>query len=165
MIALYRDHHDMLFGYMLALCGNHHLAEDLVQETFVVVWRKLREETAPVSNPGAWLRTIGKNVMMNEFQRLKRRPLCLVEEVADVVAERLTCSGHSGPWNEALDQCMKGIGEKGKKILDLRYSQGLSCDRIAGEMQMTLDAVHQWLSRLRVRLKECVEGRLQKEQA
>ena len=36
------DLQDGLYGYLIRLVGDKHLAEDILQEVFVLIWRKLR---------------------------------------------------------------------------------------------------------------------------
>lgn len=40
------------------------MVDDLAQDTFLVVYRKW-DEFQKVENPGAWLRTVAKNLVMN----------------------------------------------------------------------------------------------------
>jgi len=69
--ALIKASSTELFRYAMGLCRNSHVAEDLVQETFLRAWRsqeKLRDPKAA----RAWLYTILRNEHARLYER--RRP-------------------------------------------------------------------------------------------
>ena len=61
---------------------------------------------------------------------------------------------------EALDQCMKHLGENQKRLLDLRYTQSLSPAKIAERMGKSPNTVSVALLRIRKALRQCIEARL-----
>ena len=90
--ALYRRHSAHIYGLCLRMTGQHHTAEDCVQEAFVQAWRALpRFETR--SAFGTWLHRIAVNTVL---QQVRRRSESLgaedsiEREVADVLADHAT---------------------------------------------------------------------------
>lgn len=69
---IYRNNYPIVFGYLLSLGADHHVAEELTAETFL---RAIQHAHRYDGNckPSTWLCTIGKNLYFNERKRQKRR--------------------------------------------------------------------------------------------
>lgn len=67
---IYNDTRRGLFAFILSLCKDYHLAEDMMQTAYI----KLRTSIASYqagANAYAWLYTIAKNATLNEINRRK----------------------------------------------------------------------------------------------
>lgn len=67
----YKDNYRIVYGYLLALCGDAHLAEELTAEVFLRAVEKISSYD-PRYRPATWLCTIGRNLYINECKRRKR---------------------------------------------------------------------------------------------
>ena len=67
----YRDNYRIVYGYLLSLCGNPALAEDLTSEAFLKAIAKIGSYDGSVK-PSTWLCSIGKNLYLNERKRFQR---------------------------------------------------------------------------------------------
>jgi RNA polymerase sigma-70 factor (ECF subfamily) len=73
--------------FLWRLAGNSHDAEDLLQETFVTLWRK-RDQYRGEGAPLAYVRRIAYRTFLNSRSRIAaRRPPLALDSVADVAAE------------------------------------------------------------------------------
>ena len=77
--AFYRENQPIVYGYLLSLCGDRTLAEELTAETFLRAVDKIHTYD-PKYRPSTWLCTIGRNLYLNECKR-RRRTLPLTEEL------------------------------------------------------------------------------------
>ena len=69
--ALFRAYYELIYRFLMSLCHDEHLAEELTQETFFRAYinaRQLRDETKAVS----WLCTIAKRVFFAHYKEQKR---------------------------------------------------------------------------------------------
>lgn len=89
LAALYERHHRLLFTFLLQHTRDHGLAEELLQDTFVAVWRGadgfdecFRDR---VTSARAWLTGIARRQAHNSMRRL-RLPLADVSALVDVAA-------------------------------------------------------------------------------
>ena len=79
---LYQENYPIVYGYLLSLCGDIHLAEDLTAETFFMAFLHPRRYDGHCKL-STWLCTIGRNLFLNECRR-KRKLTAL--EAAEYVA-------------------------------------------------------------------------------
>ena len=82
-----------------------------------------------------------------------------VLELLDADAAREPRAAESGRM-AALRDCIEKIPPDSRRLLELRYFEGRSCDEVAGAAGIGLDAVYQRLSRLHRQLKVCIERQL-----
>lgn len=70
----YREYQQMIHAFLLRLCGNSHLAEELTQETFYQAfkhWGSFRGQ----SSVSTWLCTIAKRQLYNAVRRKDALPI------------------------------------------------------------------------------------------
>src|SRR5689334_19681415 len=81
--AIYRDTIDALYGYVSRRCGGDRpLAEDVTQEAWLRAVREWSRRGLP-KQPIAWLTTVARNLLLNEFRR--RQPVPLDDMTADEI--------------------------------------------------------------------------------
>lgn len=90
---LFETHRDTVFRLLYRLAGNRHDAEDLVQDTFVRLWRKRAQFRGDGSLEG-YLRRIAYRTFLNARPRLKRQGGAQIEETQPV-------DGHPDPSESA----------------------------------------------------------------
>src|SRR5690348_17591638 len=59
--VLYQRYHRDLYALAYSIVSDHQLAEDLIQETFVRVWRRAASYSPQVGSVRGWLFTILRN--------------------------------------------------------------------------------------------------------
>ena len=67
----YKDNYRIVYGYLLALCGDANLAEELTAEVFLRAVEKINTYD-PRYRPATWMCTIGRNLYINECKRRSR---------------------------------------------------------------------------------------------
>jgi len=154
-----------LTAYLLSLAGSQTDAEDMVQEVFLVAYEK-RNQFAAGTNFGGFLRNIAKNVCRRHFEQKARRPLIAEGEVLenlDVVVVRAESRNLDPNWLDArrqrLRECVASLSSRVQRILQLRYGEANSSERIAGSLEMTVPAVNVALFRARETLGKCVKNK------
>ncbi|MBN1675343.1 MAG: sigma-70 family RNA polymerase sigma factor [Kiritimatiellae bacterium] len=162
VIRLAIEHRARIWGYLMGLTKDPYKAEDLLQNTYVVVYEKWDRYTLG-TNFLAWVLTIARNQFLMSVDP-KRHPLvatemdvlervlseAAAEERTDVLAAR----------REALSVCLGKLRSKDRRVMELRYAEGLSCMEIAKQVGASLNGLYSLLSRLRDLLRDCVERQL-----
>ena len=165
---LVRVHQGEIYRYVKYLGADHALAEDLVQETFLITFRDSPPPSlADVRRRGAWLRGIVRNLLLRHWEKETRTPVKVDSrslDRAEEVWEATFPGGEDGSlYLKALRECLDEIPPRSRKILDLRYAEKKSRREIAAVLSMTIDGIKSALQRIRERLSKCVRARLKLE--
>jgi len=162
-IRLFSVHQRALFLYILPLVGNTVDADEVLQETNVIMWAK-REQFQPGTNFLAWGRAIAR-LEVFRFRRTRGSKLQFLEEdILEAVAERSEAvSDQLEARREALRLCLDRLRPKDRELIRMRYAAGTSGDDVARQLGRPANSVYQSLSRIRRTLAECIERRLARE--
>jgi len=148
--ALVRRYSEDLFRFAVWLCGNHALAKDLVQETFLRAWKAL-DSLKDVGAAKSWLITILRREYARTFER-KVPPLSDIDGVS--VAEEDELAPDERAERDLLRQAMLELELKYREPLVLQVVFGLSIGEIAAQLELTDSAVMTRVFRAREKLKE-----------
>lgn len=152
-------------AYVFAAISGFHDAEDLVQQIAQEVARRFDQydRTRPFT---AWVLWIAKSRVIDFYRRRKHDHLAfsddLLDQLGQAIAQRAAQSGHR---REALEHCLDGLPERSRRLLDLRYAEELSSNRIAESLGSTAGSVRVLLTRVRGVLAECIQRRLAAEES
>ncbi|MGI8726508.1 MAG: RNA polymerase sigma factor [Solirubrobacterales bacterium] len=113
------------------------LAEDLVQETFVRLWRMTERFDSQRGSLGSYLFTIARNTAI-DLHRARRGPTEelpteLEGEEGDAYARLIA--------NMALREAMGELPEVHRKVLELAYDEGLTQVEIAERLEVPVGTV------------------------
>jgi len=140
-----------------AVVRDVHVREDVFQEIALTLWQQFSRYD-PDRPFGAWARGVAAKKLLERFSRDRRLPLVFSPEAIRRLAEAAERSdSRPAPGFEALEHCLGKLPEKSRRLLTLRYGQAQPMEAIAAEIRATQAAVYQALSRLRRRLRECME--------
>lgn len=156
--ALVRRYSDDLFRFGVWLCGNHALAKDLVQETFLRAWKAL-DSLKDVNAAKSWLITILRREYARTFER-KVPPLSDIEDVT--VAEEAELSPDDRAERNLLRRAMLELELKYREPLVLQVIFGLSISEIAEQLELTDSAVMTRVFRAREKLKNRLQPKEKK---
>jgi RNA polymerase sigma-70 factor (ECF subfamily) len=157
----------LLFGceleiraFIASLVRSSYDCDDIFQDVALTLWKEFPRYDRSRSF-GAWARGIASMKLMQRWDKLKRRPVVLSPEAIQAVASAFDRSeAGASRQAEALEHCLDQLPEKSRHLLELRYERSLKVEQIAAELEATLDAIYQSLSRIRARLQDCVNRRL-----
>ncbi len=157
--ALFERWAGRVLRFVERMVGETSVAEELVQETFVRVW-KARERYTPEARFSTWLFTIAGNVARNELRRpFRRAPHDSVDEAGAGAA--LELASEDPPTDELVDARRTGLGleaalaalpERQREALWLRAVEGLSYAEVAKALATSEKAVKALIHRARVAL-------------
>jgi RNA polymerase sigma-70 factor, ECF subfamily len=150
-------------GFILGLVSDFSAADDVLQEVCLVVTR--RASTFDIDTDfKAWARSIARLKVKEYIRQRQKLPYLLSEEAMDAVVSAVEDDDQG--WEvrrQALTHCIKTIAPQAKKIIELRYYQGLPPPDIAKTVAWSLGAVNVQLSRVREFLRNCVKQKLAME--
>ena len=157
---LYNRYKRQLYAYLnRLLLGNHSLADDIFQQTWIRVIRRL-PEYQDSQKFLAWVMRIAHNLAIDHFRKNKRE---FTHEYTE--NERLFSSDNFQPWMdmdreeiaEALDDCIAKLSDDQREVFLLRQ-ENISFKEIA-EIQNT--SINTALGRMQYalrNLRNCIKG-------
>lgn len=154
-----------LRAFLLSLTGSQAAADDLTQDTSVVLWQK-RDEYDPEGNFRAWAFRIGFFQVQNYRRKLARqqnRELPgdeLFEEIADTTIDRHGNDDEDEKRQSAMITCLGKLKVEHRDLVLNRYQEERSLSQLASEEGTNCNAMAQKLFRLKRTLLSCVEKQL-----
>lgn len=152
-----------LYGYVYSLLGDHSRTADVVQETNLVLWRKL-DEFDPDKPFLPWAYAVARFQVMAHLRDRKRDRLLLDAELAE------TLSGESQRQAErmesvrtALRACVGLLTPENRKLIERRYVRSVPVAEVAAAAERTVGATKVALLRIRRQLADCVQKRIAAE--
>lgn len=163
-LRLLGEHERRLAIYVTGLIGCPQDAQDILQEGKVIMWRNF-DSFEPGTNFPAWARKILFHQILAYRRRTKRDALRqpLNEATLVLLNDASESAIREKRWihrERALQQCLLKLSEEHQKVVQMRYRDEASIEKIAHRVDRTEGAVYRLLSRLRRSLFECVENQL-----
>ena len=111
-----------------------------------------------------WLRRIAINLLANHRRKFRATPVGLMEEMMTMLDQRMEeyCEGEREVAAlEALQQCLNGVEENSRRMLQARYENNVPMETLAEQLKRKASAVSMQLHRLRAILGDCIHGKLE----
>ena len=153
-------HQNRLYGYVFSLLGEHSRAADVLQETNMILWRKIDEfQTDRSFLP--WAFAIARFQVLAHLRDRKRDRLLLDTELAEAISgEAERQADQFDEFREALRPCLTTLTANNRNLVERRYFNAMSIAEIAREVDRTVNAVKVALLRSRRHLLECIQRRV-----
>ena len=165
LMALMTRHQRQIFSYIYVLVPNRSDAEDLLQETSLVICEKFnefREGTDFV----AWACQIAYWRVRYSRQKFARSKVLFDQEIVDVVAKTASSmADEMDERHEALLRCLQQLHPRDRELLIARYEPGGGVEEAARRSGRTIPTAYKALARLRKLLLDCVTTRMAGEAA
>jgi RNA polymerase sigma factor (sigma-70 family) len=171
--ALYERTSAPLFGVVLRIQRDRALAEDLLQEVYVSVWKAAAGFDAARSQPMTWLTGIARNRAIDSLRRAQARPSLetgpapaqdgdgdeapdRLEQLADAADGPLALLDKASDAR-ALGQCLQQLSPPQRQSVALAFFDGLSHAEVAERLREPLGTVKSWVRRALITLRGCLE--------
>lgn len=162
--ALLRQYERPLYGFIYRLMGgNADDAADLLQETYIKVYRALPRIPEDVNFP-AWLYRVARNCCLDEIRRRRRahwtvwdgaQGAALADQAGDADPEQMVLDreGDSG-----VMAVLARMSSRNRQALILRECEGMSCEEIGAVFGISRMAVKSMLFRAREEFRRVTIG-------
>ena len=134
--ALYKTNAAAVRRFLFWRTKDHMLADDLTSDVFEKAWRSRRQFDGRSAK--AWLHTIARNALIDYWRRKKALPVDDPEELARDYA----VADSSEAFDRALDAeavriALGKLPENTRRIIELRFIEGLSVREVAERLRLT----------------------------
>jgi len=163
---LLRGSQSRLLGYIHSLVRDVNDADDLFQQTAVILWNKFDSYDESRSFT-AWACGVARLEVSNFIRSRSRRKLYLSDDLNLLLIEAYTeipeAAADDEERKEALSRCVGKLRERDRDLLLVCYTGDDDIVQIADRMGRSSQSVHNSLRRIRESLYECVRRTLAQE--
>ncbi len=169
---LYERSSPHLFAVVLRIQRNRTLAEDVLQEVYVNIWRSAASYDVHRAQALTWLTSVARNRAIDSLRRRQTEPDTVSSQTwhgdgdpdNDDMIERVA-SEEPGPEQllmraaqaQSIQGCMGELSAEQQQSLALAFYQGLSHAEVADHLSQPLGTVKSWLRRGLQALKGCLD--------
>jgi RNA polymerase sigma-70 factor, ECF subfamily len=148
---LYHLYHRRMARFLTRLTRRYDVAEEVINDTFLVVWRKARDFRGD-SQPSTWILGIAYRKARSAFRTSAR----LAQKNLEVAAEPLTNETPTGTeeLRDWLAQALALLPVEQRLAVELCYELGYSCEEIAAIMNCPANTVKTRLFHARAKLQK-----------
>ncbi len=158
MLESILPHKDKLYRYALHIVKDVMLAEDIVQEVLVKVWKN-KTQLKAIENKEAWCMRVTRNLSLDKLRR-KKKPVDNVDDHFSIADEGMTPDRkmQSDDTMSIIRSAINKLPESQRQIVHLREVEEYSYQEISDVTGYSIDKVKINLHRARMTLRERLES-------
>ena len=143
---LYDRYSRTVFGVGMKILGDRSMAEELVQEVFLKVWRSSRTFDSARGSFSTWLYRVTRSVALDLYRKRGRRIRPVSDGQLHVAAERDPSAGPQEIVDESwlswrVSRALEVLDAPHREVIDLAYFGGLSQREISERTGVPLGTV------------------------
>jgi RNA polymerase sigma-70 factor (ECF subfamily) len=158
---LYDSMGAMVYSVILEIVRDPAIAEDLVQDTFVRVWKQSHQFSGDAGSLDRWLLAIARNSSIDYLRAIRRKP--------EQGGHSTDAEGRWGYLPEAFElpsgaadalavrDAIRRLAPQPRRVIELAYYQGLSQTEIAERMGQPLGTIKTWTRGALKSLREAID--------
>ncbi len=163
LMLLMTQHQRRIFSYIYTLVPSRSDAEDILQETSLVICEKF-DSFKPGTDFVAWACQVAYWEVRRARQKFARSKVIFDQDVLDAVAETAgSMAEEISGRHEALAHCLQKLHARDRELVLTRYEPGNGVEEAAERSGRSLEAAYKALGRIRKLLLDCVNQRLTAE--
>ena len=158
LVEIIRDYKDGLILYLNSFVGNIHTAEELAEDTFVLLGIKKPKDKGKGSFK-TWLYTIGRNVAIDYLRQNSKRTNIAIENCQELVSEEenLENAYIKEERKITVHRTLTKLKSEYRQVLWLVYFEDFSISQAAAVMKKSVHSVETLVYRARKALKSQLE--------
>jgi RNA polymerase sigma-70 factor (ECF subfamily) len=164
-LRLFLQNERRLYAYILTLLANRADADDVLQETSLVMWDKFADDDPP-RDFAAWGCRIAYFKVLDFYKKSQRSRVRFSQAMLERVAE--TAVEQAGTLQldarrDALAGCVEKLNHRDRDLLASRFTEGATTQSAAQHVGRSVEAVYKALAKIRQALFDCVTRTLAQE--
>ena len=159
---LVRENAAMLTAYLRASVDDSSAIDDLFQETWIVVWKRIDDYDR--DRPfGPWLRGIARKLILAHYRTAATQPRWCTPDVLEMIDRHFEAlAARTGDTFrdrvERILDCITQLSDRLRQVIELAYGRGMSLKDVATAIDEQEDTVRKRAQRARVLLHECLQA-------
>lgn len=155
---IYAHEAPRMMGVAMRILHHRHIAEDVVHDAFLRIWRNADRYDPALGTPRAWIYAIVRHLCIDVLRANAREDFvdeARLAEIADTTSDAAAIFDKLANDN-ALHRCLERLEPKRRTSLLLAYAHGCSHGEIARKLDLPLGTVKAWIRRSLTALRECL---------
>ncbi|MEO2053656.1 RNA polymerase sigma factor [Flagellimonas beolgyonensis] len=146
---LYENYGDTLYGVAYKVVKDEDLAQDVLQESFIKIWKKADSYDASKAKLFTWLFRITRNTAIDKLRSLSNK----ADKEVQIDVSNVYKVGVEGISPEHLDiqENLDKLEEKYRIVLEALFFEGMTQQEASEELDIPLGTIK---SRLKIGLRE-----------
>ena len=146
-----------LFAVALAVLRQRDIAEEILQEAFVRIWRHSGSFRSDRGSAMSWMMRIARNAALDRLRQLRRegRAENLDVDLAATLADQAADPARNDAVR-ALLECLKGLVDGQRYAIMHSYCYGYTHEELASQLSVPIGTAKSWIRRGLVRLRDCL---------
>jgi len=129
--ALYLELHPRLYGFIYRMTRDHGLAEDLVNETLLLVWEK-PEGFNGQSKLSTWIFGIAYRKALKAIAKGARASAAVpLDDLSEVLTDRKVSATREVELENLLSVALDSLSDEQRAVIELTFTEGLAYRDIA----------------------------------
>lgn len=154
--AIYTRDSRWLYSVILHIVRKPELAEEVLQETMLKIWRAADTYSPALGAAKGWIYTVARNQALNALRKLKNQPIQVELDIEAAESVPLGDESEAELDPELLSKCLAQLEESKRKSIMLAFVQGYTHEQISEKLGSPLGSVKSWIRRGLIKLKECL---------
>lgn len=153
---LYDNYSGALYGIIVAIVPDRELANDVLQEVFVKIWKQAASYDAAKGRLFTWMMNIARNASIDMLRSKNYQSSKQNRELTETVYEK----GGSSVTNIeyiGLRKLVHSLRDEYKVLVELAYFEGFTQDEISKMLNMPLGTVKTRLRSALIQLRDLVK--------
>ncbi|GAA4464357.1 sigma-70 family RNA polymerase sigma factor [Nibrella saemangeumensis] len=137
-VALYKHYSPSLLSILLRMVDDPTQAEDLLQDSFIKVWRNIHQYNPTQGRLFTWILNISRHTALDYIA--KKNPLRYANDLATCPVQYLSVVSPNSA-SEVKQMVNTHLAEKYRVLVDLIYFQGYKQHEVAEHLRLPLGTV------------------------
>lgn len=151
-------HQERLYRYVRMVMPHSQQIDDVLQETFLVMWQKF-DESHPEASFYCWACRIAHLKVLEAYARNVRDVPVLDHDILEQITNDTLSESEAGQSDVMLflRECLARLSQGDRELIRLRYEPGMQVNALATKLTRPANSISKSLGRIRRLLWLCVE--------
>ncbi len=150
---IYDQYAASLYGVVVRIVQSEEIAQDVMQDAFVKIWKKGTTYDSSKGTLFTWLLNITRNTAIDKLRSAGFRKRSKNQGIDDLVYNKVSSRG-TNPDEIGVKELLNNLDEKYREVVNMIYFRGFTQKEVSEELNIPLGTVK---TRLRIALRELRE--------
>jgi RNA polymerase sigma-70 factor (ECF subfamily) len=154
---LHDNYSGALYGIVHSIITDQETANDVLQEVFVTIWRKIELYDASKGRLFTWMLNIARNASIDKLRSKGFKDNLKNQPISENVNTGIGAIIHPAISDVGLRKLIAGLKEEQRALIDLSYFQGFTHEEIAKAMNIPLGTVKTRIRAALIQLRTLIQ--------